>query len=46
MSTEKRSDIIADTLTIREMTTIIDGLRGLLPYAARHDKYHWAMRHD
>jgi len=26
MSTEKRHDIIADTLTIREMAAIIDGL--------------------
>ena len=29
MSTEKRSDVIADTLTIREMGTIIDGLTAL-----------------
>ena len=29
MSTEKRSDVIADTLTIREMADIIDGLTAL-----------------
>lgn len=29
MSTEKRHDIIADTLTIREMAAIIDGLTAL-----------------
>lgn len=29
MSTEKRHDIIADTLTIREMEAIIDGLTAL-----------------
>jgi hypothetical protein len=28
-NTEKRSDVIADTLTIREMAAIIDGLTAL-----------------
>ena len=42
MSTEKRSDVIADTLTIREMAAIIDGLTAL----SRSATYNFVSRED